>query len=687
MLTLKTPVSQLRGIGPSTATKLARLGIRTAGDLLSHFPIRHEDLRKTTSIANLAIGATTVIKGRLQVMKSRRGYRRRRMTITECLVADATGTARVVWFNQPYIGTSYKSGDEVFLIGRFTNSPYGPQLQSPLIEPVRARQLLAGRILPVYRSTSGITQRQIRSFIETALPLAQRLPDWLPKELRMRERLADLGTAASNIHFPRSPELLEKAKERLKFGELLLFSIAVLRTKKMREDRASVPLAFDRDATVEFVRSLPFKLTDDQRRAAWEILRDIEGRKPMNRLLEGDVGSGKTVVAALAMHNIARSHAQTALLAPTDILARQHFKTLQRLSRKRLRVGLLTRTQREWAEKQPPTKHQLLETLKRGELDVIVGTHALLNENVGFSNLALVIIDEQHRFGVEQRRLLQSKRHDRVPHLLSLTATPIPRTLAIALFGDLELSFLRHLPPGRTPITTQVLSGTDEQRVFAHIRESARRGEKTYVVCPIIEESDELGSAAATAEYERLKSSELSGLHIGLLHGKLPAKEKHKALDDFAHAKTHVLVATPVVEVGVDVPDATTMVILGAERFGLAQLHQLRGRVGRSAKPSTCFLLSESDSPDVLERLKLVEQTTDGFKLAEEDLKRRGPGDVYGLRQSGLPEFRMASLTDLELMRRAQAASRDLLSDDPDLTAFPMLKRKAQAFVTTIHAE
>ncbi len=686
MVSLATPVERLRGIGPSTASKLIRLGIKTAADLLSHFPIRHQDLRQITPIAALRTDVTSVIRGKLQLIKSRRSFRRR-ISLTEALVKDDSGTVRVVWFNQPYLTKSYQPGDEVWLVGKLTLSAYGPQFQSPLIEPVRPRQLLAGRILPVYRATAGLSQRQIRFFIEAALPAADRIPDWLPTPLRTRERLIDLKSAIRSIHFPLSQPRLDSARERLKFGELFLFSLSVIQAERLRQQQPAPTIPFNQPATRAFVRSLPFRLTDDQRRAAWEILQDLVQPRPMNRLLEGDVGAGKTVVAAIAMQNAAVHGIQSAMLAPTDILARQHYQTLKRFFAERLRIALLTRTQREWTKGGLLTKAALLKSLATGEIDAIIGTHALLSENVIFANLGFTIIDEQHRFGVEQRHLLQTKRRDRTPHFLSMTATPIPRSLALTLYGDLQLSFLKQLPPGRTPVTTQVVSSADEQRVFEHILNRAAADQQTYVVCPLIEESDELGVAAATSQYQRLKDGPLQTLSLGLLHGKLAAQAKHRSLADFAAGKTQVLVATPVVEVGVDVPNATTMVILGAERFGLAQLHQLRGRVGRSAKPSACFLITDSDDPDVHQRLAIVEQTTDGFALAEEDLRRRGPGDVYGLRQSGLPQFTMASLTDLELMKRAQTLARGLLAQDVNLSAYPLLQRKTQAFFKTIHPE
>jgi ATP-dependent DNA helicase RecG len=434
------------------------------------------------------------------------------------------------------------------------------------------------------------------------------------------------------------------------------------------------------------VKALPFTLTDDQRRAAWQILGDMTRHHPMRRLLEGDVGSGKTVIAALALESVARSGLQGALLAPTDILARQHYDTLVRLYGGTVPVALLTGTQHERSDRGTVTRRQLISGLGGKERGVIVGTHAILNEKVALPDLALVVVDEQHRFGVEQRHALQRKNAAIVPHLLSMTATPIPRTLALALYGGLKPSFLRQLPPGRTPVATRV-TGTMDGSVCDTILERCRRNEQAFVVCPLIEESDELGVAAATAEFERLSTGPLSSLRCGLLHGKLPAKDKHRVLEDFRRHTIDVLVTTPVVEVGVDVPDATVMVVEGAERFGLAQLHQLRGRVGRGSKASWCILMTDSENPSAIARLSALERTTDGFALAEEDLKLRGPGDLYGIRQSGLPQFRMASLTDLGFMERVRVVAESLIGKDAELSRYPMLKTKADASFRALHLE
>lgn len=686
MSSASSPVTDIPGVGPSTAAKLWRLGIATLIDLVSHFPIRHDDFRRVTSVAALATGRPSVLKGRLQLLTSRRGFRRRRMSITEGLFEDGTGTVRAVWFNQPYLSKQFKAGDGVFLVGTLVNGKYGPQLQSPLIEGIDAGRV-AGRIVPVYRATSGLTQRQIRTFVDRALHIAAQVPDIIPDPVRTKERLMPLARALREIHAPTSMQGLSAARERLAFGELLPFILSAIRSDRLRQREQAPAVSLDSETLKKFTAALPFALTDDQRRAAWEILNDLARNRPMYRLLEGDVGSGKTVVAALALLNVARHGMQAAMLAPTDLLARQHYKTLAATIGTHVPVALLTASQHEWTLSDTPTKKRILTALSKNEVAVIIGTHAILAHAVALSSLALVVVDEQHRFGVEQRKTLRRKGVNAYPHLLSMTATPIPRTLALTLYGNLKLSVLKHKPVGRVPIRTELIAPEKEDRAFSLIRQRVGNGEQGYVICPLIEESDAIGAASATSEYERLKEGPLEGLRVGLLHGGLPTKEKQRVLDGFRAGTCDVLVSTPVVEVGVDVPNATVMLIEGAERFGLAQLHQLRGRIGRGTAPSTCLVMSDDRRPETLRRLEALVNISDGFELAEADLRHRGPGDLYGIRQSGLPEFRIASLTDITLMQRIRNVAESIIARDPSLGSYPLLKKRVDAMARNVHFE
>lgn len=685
MPTLASPIATLPGIGPSTVAKLKKLGITTVLDLVSHFPIRHEDLRRITKIGSLHANTTVVLKGRLQLIESRHGYRRRRMNITEGLLTDGTGTVKIVWFNQPYLTSSFKAGDQVFVVGKLSTTEYGPQLQSPLIEKVGQKRLLAGRIVPVYPATAGISQRQLRSFILSALPATRSVPEWIPEPVRRAEHLIPLATALADIHFPTSHTKLAAAVERLKFGELLPFMMAVTSSNLARQSLAARPVPLATELTRSFVESLPFSLTDDQRRAAWDIVNDMAHPSPMRRLLEGDVGSGKTVVAAIAMHAAAQAGFQTLMLAPTDILARQHYETLIRLFGDSYSVALLTGSQAELHGTVHQTKRSLRQAINTGSASITVGTHALLTDTVRPPTLALVVVDEQHRFGVEQRRILQHKTSPMLPHLLSMTATPIPRTLALTLYGTLSVSLLRTLPAGRAQTETRIAS-TDTDALDT-ILEHCRNGRQAYVICPLIEESDALGVAAATAEYERLSRGPLAHVRCALLHGKQAAAHKQRILKQFAAGEIDVLISTPVVEVGIDVPNATVMLIEGAERFGLAQLHQLRGRIGRGTHPSVCVALTDSTDARTMQRLDAFQKTTDGFALAETDLTLRGSGDLYGIRQSGLPSFSLVSLGDISLMQRTRTVAEQLLADDPSLRNYPLLRAKIKGSLAAFHGE
>ncbi|MFH1171838.1 MAG: ATP-dependent DNA helicase RecG, partial [bacterium] len=604
---------------------------------------------------------------------TRRSFRRR-LSITEGVLRDETGSVKITWFNQPYLATNLKPGDRLVISGKVSDRGGMLQFASPAYERIGGRETIhTGRLVPMYPTTAGLTQRQLRYFVSQALRSAGKVLDPLPEELRTAENLPPLAETLQWIHFPRDERERDRALERLKFDELLLFQLQRLMDEQRRTLRRSPVIPFDEKETKAFVASLPFQLTNGQRRAAWDILQDMTSDVPMNRLLEGDVGSGKTVVAAIAALNALRAGFSVALMAPTEILARQHFLTFRTFfSSPGFTVALRTHTFREESGGRKKThKH------RQEDARITIGTHALLHSRAELGRLGLVLIDEQHRFGVDQRRMLQSTSGTSrdIPHLLSLTATPIPRSLALTLAGDLRLSVLRTMPQGRAPTTTRFLSSHQRDLAYRSTQKEIANDRQAFIIAPLIEPSDILGVASATTLHEDVVRM-FPKYRIGLLHGKMPGKEKDATLLAFARHELDVLVATPVVEVGIDIPNATVMVIEGAERFGLAQLHQLRGRIGRGIHPSACFLLSNAETPLVRKRLSAVTATRDGFALAELDLKLRGPGDLVGTEQSGFLDFRFATLGDHALMEKASAAAQRLLRTDPSLSSAPLLLQK-----------
>ncbi|MFA5069852.1 MAG: ATP-dependent DNA helicase RecG [Patescibacteria group bacterium] len=690
MLTHLSPISEIPRVGPAIAAKLKSLDLETVHDLLFYFPYRYEDFSHIVKVNQVKPHEICTIKGKVQLITGRRSFRRRRMFITESLVADDTGSIKIVWFNQPYLSKILKPGDEIILSGKVEMDYLTPEFISPSFEKVKKEQTHTGRIVPVYSLTAGITQRQMRFFIKSILYAAKNIPDFLPAEIQKNYRLIPLAQALEQIHFPENKDLLVKAENRLKFEELFLIQTQVWQNKiYLKKARAPV-IKFLENVTREFVKSLPFTLTLSQKKAAWEILKDLEKSSPMNRLLEGDVGSGKTIVAVMAILNTARNGFQTAFMAPTEILAHQHFEKIKKFLKPfRIKTALLTRNFTESGGRK--INHAgVIKKIKSGEIELVIGTHALIQEEVTFKNLSLVVVDEQHRFGVAQRKTLREKSssgHKLMPHLLSMTATPIPRSLALTVYGDLDLSLISEMPAGRRKILTKVVSPDKRFKAYDFIRNQIKAGRQTFVICPLIESSDKLGVKSVKQEYEKLNNEVFPDLKIGLLHGKLKTEEKEKVMADFKNNKINILVSTSVIEVGIDIANATVMMIEGAERFGLAQLHQFRGRVGRSHHQSYCFLFTESDSLKTADRLAALEKTSDGFRLAEFDLKMRGPGDFIGARQSGLPDFRMATLADVALISQARTAAKSLMENDPSLAKFPLLLQKIGEWQKEIHGE
>lgn len=677
MITLDTPASQLTRYGKAAAARLKDLELRTAGDLLRYYPIRHDDLRTVVAIRTVQAGDRVTLRGKIELIRTRRSFRRG-LAITEALLRDSTGTLGLTWFNQPYVGKILKPGDEVVAAGRAEEGPYPLHLANPTYEKLASAELThVGRLVPIYAATHDVSQKQLRALLRLVLPLARHLPDPLPDEIRRGHRLIPLEAAIRGIHFPHTERELALARRRLAFEEffLLLLQLASARALVHATPAPSIP--FRLPTVKAFVGQLPFRLTDDQRRAAWEILKDLGRPLPMQRLLEGDVGSGKTVVAAVAMVNAAAAGFQSCLMAPTEVLAAQHAATLKSVLESRgVTVGLLTGSSASQSGG-ATTRRRLLAAVARGEVPVLVGTHALLTADVHFHRLGLAVIDEQHRFGVTQRQRLRTAASGQggcMPHLLSLTATPIPRTLALTIYGDLNLSFLKQRPGNRPPVATERLAPDDRDRAYAAIRDAVAAGRQAFILCPLVEESDRLGVRAATEEHRRLTTGLFADLRVGLLHGRLPGKKKIEILERFRSGALDILVATPVVEVGVDVPNATLMLIEGAERFGLSQLHQLRGRVGRGHYPGRCFVLTETDNQRVRQRLDALVRTPDGFALAELDLSLRGPGALAGLSQSGFVDLKLASLNDLELINEARTAITQLRTQDPSLRQHPVLR-------------
>lgn len=676
---LNTSIKELTKVGEATAKKLVRLGIVTAGDLLWHLPRRYDDFSQQVKIADLKLDDKVNLIGEIQMIGNKRTHRAR-MNITEALISDETDVLRVVWFNQPFITKTLKIGDKVSLAGKITEDFAGLVMISPSYEKVNAGQILHTQgLVPVYDLTAELSGKQVRFMMGQVLKLAAGIADILPNSVKEKNHLIDLSLALRLIHFPTSLAELEQAKQRIAFEELFLLQLRSQLARRQAQSLDALPVVFAEEETKAMVASLPFALTEDQRRSAWEIIQSLASTKPMLRLLEGDVGTGKTVVALLAMLNVAKSGLQSALMAPTEILATQHYETLTRLARSTdLRIALLTRTQYKLNTSEDKlSKAKLIKIIADGEADIVIGTHALIQEKVTFKNLDLVVIDEQHRFGVEQRKALMAKCvAQTMPHLLSMTATPIPRSLALALYDDLDISIIKTKPMGRPPIITKIVEESDRAKAYDYIGAQIKAGRQAFIICPLIDPSDLLGVRSVTEEYERLSQTVFRDFTVGLLHGKLKAKDKDEMMKKFAANEINILVATSVIEVGIDVPNAVIMMIENADRFGLAQLHQYRGRVGRGKVQSYCFLLTDSGDEKARQRLNCLLEFDNGFDLAKADLKFRGPGEVYGRVQSGFPELKVASLFDFELMRRAKEAVSGILAQSEDLAKYPDLKNK-----------
>lgn len=663
---LETSIDSLPRVGLRGVRDFAKLGISTAKDLLFHFPFRHEDFSRVVPAANLKIGEKASVKVQVLLIANKRTPQKRRL-ITEAIFRDKSGSLKAIWFNQPYIPRLLRRGNWVYLSGTLEESYFGLHMINPIFERADSDKetVHAGRLIPIYHTRGSLTPRTIRSLVAKILHLAKSLPDWLPTELIERHNFPKLEEAIREMHFPKTFSTLTRARQRLAYNELFQAGLTALQARRQLDQTPAPAIPFQEESTKAFVETLPFTLTDDQRKAAWQILQDMERPRPMNRLLEGEVGSGKTVVAGIAILNAALSEFQTAYLAPTEILATQHAKTLAEILKGfPISIALLTGSTYV-LNGQSEKRGVVEEAVREGKVNLIIGTHALIQKKTKFKKVGLVIVDEQHRFGVEQRGKLRGKgaAKDEVPHLLSMTATPIPRTLALTVYGDLDCSLLRELPKGRKPIITKLIKPKDRERAYEHIHQEIKKGHQGFVICPIIIESDKLGVKAATQEHEELSKKIFPNLKVGLLHGKMKADEKNRIMTEFRDAEIDLLVATAVVEVGIDVPNATVMIIEAAERFGLAQLHQFRGRIGRGQAPATCFLFTDNETAETVARLDFFTHHQDGFALAEEDLKLRGPGEFVGTAQSGFPKFRVASFHDRKLVELARREAEEFYED------------------------
>jgi ATP-dependent DNA helicase RecG len=752
-LTLETPLFEVVGARSPSLRRLEKMGIKTVGDLLWHFPTRYEDFTKTYSVAELEPGQQATVRGTIEDINARHSFRRH-MSIIEATIADASGSIRAVWFNQPYIANTLKPGREANFSGKASVSDEGEiYLNNPTYEIVRVRPGMnatnadgtsgneqefnhTGRLVPVYPETQGLTSRGIRFVIQQLFKHKPELKEWIPTEILNEFHFTELEDAIHEIHFPRTIEDAQTARARFSFEDLFLLQLITLREKMKLATVHAPAMTVDIEWVKELLAKLPFELTPSQKKSLWEIIQDMERAHPMNRLLQGDVGSGKTIVAALAALIAARNGFQTAFMAPTEILAHQHFETMKKVleffaeknnSETNTKsgdatpsIGLLTSGSAiidygDGLVESRTTKAAFNAKTAAGEVAIVFGTHALIQKTAAFKKLGLVVIDEQHRFGVSQRAELITKTTAMglAPHFLSMSATPIPRTLMLSIFGDLDLSLITELPSGRKIIQTKIVPPTGRAAAYDFIRREINNGRQAFVICPRIDpaeeednESKKMGGieiakspakthALQTAlelksvkeEFEKLSTKIFPDLRIAMLHGQMKAKEKEDVMRKFKDREYDIIVCTSVVEVGVDVPNATIMMIEGAERFGLAQLYQFRGRVGRGEYQSYCFLMADSAAKAANARLKAILEAKNGFELAEKDLALRGPGQFFGQVQTGLPDVAMEALKDPELVKHSREAAIKILQDDPSFKKNPPLRKKFEEFRAKLHRE
>jgi ATP-dependent DNA helicase RecG len=659
-------ITYVKGVGDVLAEKFRKLRIETVQDLVDYVPRKYDDYSQIIRVSQIRPGPVS-LKVKIGAVKSR--YSRKGLHMTEALASDESGSVKLVWFNQPYRAQSIKLTEEYFVSGEFASSYKYFAITNPACELVSSFPVNTARLVPQYRLTKGIGPAQIRKVMKnvlTSFKPAETLPEWLIK----REGLIAKADALKEMHFPTDLAALSNAKKRLGFEEVFELTLASELNREAFKNEHSLSIPFNEELTKKFVSALPFKLTDDQRKTAWQVFQDMNSGSPMNRLVEGDVGSGKTVVAVLAALGAMHAGFQVAFLAPTEILANQHAQNLHNLLKS---VGYDEKLLLLTGSMNKAKKENARESIRQSNAQLIVGTHAIFQDTVEFEKLGLLIIDEQHRFGVEQRKKLQAKAKE-MPHVLSMTATPIPRSLALTLYGEMDISVIAQMPPGRIPVETELFIPENRAIVYANVVRELEQGRQAFVVCPQIEE-DEAGRLSVKKIHAELSKKWLKNYKVGLLHGKLKPVEKDEIMQDFITRKLDVIVSTTVIEVGVDVPNASVMVIEGADNFGLAQIHQLRGRVGRGSDKGFCYLVL-SENGDFPKRLRLLEKETNGFKLADYDLEIRGPGAIYGTSQHGELDLRVAKLTDTELIRAARNSAKDFVQNGENLLKYPQLKAR-----------